>query len=127
MGGFYRWPEIAPLTALLHELEWSLEAAQAAVKWAVTLPYPNLEQDYEFVALHHPQEYAVINGEVWSSKGSHLSVSEYETRYIEEHVKHSNALHSRTEDGGHYLVGPLARLNLNHDQLMPLAQKALAG
>ncbi len=125
VGGFYRWPDVSPLKALLPELEWALEAAQAAVKWAITLPYPQLELDYDFVALHHPQEYAVINGEVWSSKGSHLSVSEYETRYLEEHVKHSNALHGRTTDGEHYLVGPLARLNLNHDQLMPLAQKAL--
>jgi sulfhydrogenase subunit alpha len=125
VGGFYRWPEPAPLIALLPELEWALEAAQAAVKWATTLPYPQLEQDYEFVALHHSQEYAVINGEVWSSKGSVLSVPEYETRYLEEHIKHSNALHSHTKEGGHYLVGPLARLNLNHAQLMPLAQKAL--
>jgi sulfhydrogenase subunit alpha len=125
VGGFYRWPDIAPLKALLPELEWALEAAQAAVKWAITLPYPQLELDYDFVALHHEQEYAVINGEVWSSKGSHLSVSEYETRYLEEHVKHSNALHGLTTDGEHYLVGPLARLNLNHEQLMPLARKAL--
>jgi sulfhydrogenase subunit alpha len=125
VGGFYRWPDPAMLTALLPELEWSLEAAQAAVKWAITLPYPQLELDYDFVSLHHPQEYAVINGEVWSSKGDHVSVSEYETRYLEEHVKHSNALHSHTKDGGNYLVGPLARLNLNHAQLMPLAQKAL--
>ena len=72
VGGFYRWPDAAPLKALLPELEWALEAAQAAVKWAVTLPYPELEIDYEFVALHHPEEYGVINGEVWSSKGSHL-------------------------------------------------------
>jgi coenzyme F420-reducing hydrogenase alpha subunit len=124
-GGFYRWPDPAPLKALLPELEWALEAAQEAVKWAIQLPYPELEMDYEFVALHHPQEYAVMNGEIWSSKGSHLPVSEYETRYLEEHVKHSNALHSRTKDGGHYLVGPLARLNLNHAQLLPLAQKSL--
>ncbi len=125
VGGFYRWPDPTPLKALLPELEWALEAAQEAVKWAIQLPYPELEMDYEFVALHHPQEYAVMNGEVWSSKGSHLPVSEYEGRYLEEHVKHSNALHSRTKDGAHYLVGPLARLNLNHDQLMPLAQKTL--
>ncbi len=125
VGGFYRWPEAAALKALLPELEWALAAAIEAVKWAVTLPYPDLQIDYEFVALHHPEEYGVIKGEVWSSKGSHLSVAEYETQYIEEHVKHSNALHSHTQAGGHYLVGPLARLNLNHAQLMPLAQKAL--
>ena len=126
VGGFYRWPEAAPLKALLPELEWGLEAAQATVKWAVTLPYPEMELDYEFVALHHPQEYAVMNGEVWSSKGSQLSVIEFETRYLEEHVRHSNALHGYTKDGGHYLVGPLARLALNHAQLLPAAQKALA-
>ena len=125
VGGFYRWPDAAPLKALLPELAWALEAAIAAVKWAVTLPYPHLELDYEFVALHHPQEYAIIHGEVWSSKGSQLSVSEYETRYLEQHIKHSNALHSHTQEGGHYLVGPLARLNLNHAQLLPAAQAAL--
>ncbi|MGA2489234.1 MAG: Ni/Fe hydrogenase subunit alpha [Anaerolineales bacterium] len=125
VGGFYRWPEAEPLKAILPELEWALEAAIAAVKWAVTLPYPQLELDYEFVALHHPNEYAVINGEVWSSKGSQLSVVEYETRYLEQHVKHSNALHSQTKEGGHYQVGPLARLNLNHAQLLSTAQMTL--
>ena len=125
VGGFYRWPEAAPLQALLPELEWGLAASFEAVRWAISLPYPDLQIDYEFVALHHPEEYGVIKGEVWSSRGSHLSVGEYETRYIEEHVKHSNALHSHTKEDGHYLVGPLARLNLNHEQLMPLAQQVM--
>jgi sulfhydrogenase subunit alpha len=125
VGGFYRWPDAAPLKALLPELEWALAASLATVQWAVSLPYPELELDYEFVALHHPVEYGVINGEVWSSKGSQLPVSEFETRYIEEHVRHSNALHGHTREGGNYLVGPLARLNLNHAQLLPQAQKAL--
>ncbi|KAF0107010.1 MAG: nickel-dependent hydrogenase large subunit [Anaerolineaceae bacterium] len=125
VGGWYRWPDAAPLKALLPELEWGLEAAKECVKWSLTLPYPDLEIAYEFVALHHPDEYGVIEGEVWSSKGRKLPVAEFETGYIEEHVKHSNALHSHTVDGGHYLTGPLARLNLNHAQLMPAAQKAL--
>jgi sulfhydrogenase subunit alpha len=125
VGGFYRWPDAAPLKALLSELEWSLEAAKEAAKWSVTLPYPELEIDYDFVAIHHPEEYGVIHGEIWSSKGSHVSVAEYETRYIEEHIRHSNALHSRTQSGEHYMVGPLARLNLNYGQLLPSAQQAL--
>ncbi len=95
------------------------------VKWAIMLPYPELEIDYEFVALHHPGEYGVIEGEVWSSKGRRLSIDGYETAYLEEHVKHSNALHSHTLDGGTYVVGPLARLALNYQQLLPAAQKAL--
>lgn len=125
VGGFYRWPDLADLNALLPDLEWGLDAAKKCAAWAATLPYPELEIDYEFVALHHPTEYAVIEGEIWSSKGRKLSISEYETVYIEEHVRHSNALHGRTVDGSTYLVGPLARLNLNHEQLLPEAQKAL--
>jgi coenzyme F420-reducing hydrogenase alpha subunit len=125
VGGWYRWPDAAPLQALLPELEWALEAARETARWSLTLPYPELEIDYEFVAIHHPQEYGLMHGEVWSSRGSKLPVQEYETRYIEEHVKHSNALHSHTKEGGHYIVGPLARLNLNHEQLMPEARKAL--
>jgi coenzyme F420-reducing hydrogenase alpha subunit len=125
VGGFYRWPDVAPLKALLPELEWGLEAAKETVRWSLTLPYPDLEIDYEFVAIHHPEEYGVMHGDAWSSKGSKTSVADYEMRYFEEHVQRSNALHGHTSYGGTYLVGPLARLNLNHAQLLPAAQKAL--
>ncbi len=125
VGGFYSWPEKETLKALLPELRWGLQASIDCVNWAVTLPYPELEVDYEFVALHHPTEYGVIDGDVWSSKGRKLSVADYETTYIEKHVERSNALHSQTVDGTTYLVGPLARLDLNHEQLLPAAQKAL--
>lgn len=125
VGGWYRLPETDRIKSLLPELEWALGIAKEMVKWALSLPYPKLEIDYEFVAIHHPDEYGLMKGDVWSSKGSRHSVNKYETHYIEEHVKHSNALHSRTKDGNHYLVGPLARLNLNHEQLMPEAQKVL--
>ncbi len=126
VGGFYRWPDVEPIKALLPDLEWGLEAAQETVRWSVTLPYPDLELDYEFVALHRPDEYAVYDGDVWSSKRKPVPVDEFDKVYLEEHVRHSNALHSRTIDGNPYLVGPLARLNLNHEQLSPLAQKALS-
>jgi len=125
VGGFYSWPDAKSLKDLLPDFEWGLNAALDTVKLALTLPYPDLEIDYEFVALHHPDEYGVIEGEVWSSNGRKLSIAEYENGYIEEHVKHSNALHSHTVDHNTYLVGPLARLNLNHEQLMPNAKKAL--
>lgn len=125
VGGFYSWPEAKALKALLPDLAWGLNAALDTVKLGLTLPFPELEIDYEFVALHHPDEYGVIEGEILSSNGRKLSIAEYENGYIEEHVKHSNALHSHTVDSNTYMVGPLARLNLNHEQLMPVAKKAL--
>ena len=127
VGGFYRWPDAASLTALLPELEWGLEAAKETVKWSMTLPFPDLEIDYEFVAIHNQDEYGVMRGDVLSSKGYKTSAADYEMRYFEEHVQRSNALHGHTALGGTYIVGPLARLNLNHDQLLPEAQSALNG
>jgi len=125
VGGFYSWPDTKAIKDLLPDLEWGLQAALDTVKLALTFEYPFLEIDYEFVALHHPDEYGVIEGDILSSKGRKLSIAEYETGYIEEHVRHSNALHSHTVDNNTHMVGPLARLNLNHEQLLPNAKKAL--
>ncbi len=125
VGGFYSWPDRAALTALLPELEWGLETSLKSIQWAATLPYPELESDYECVALHDPEEYGVLKGEILSSKRGGIPVREFETAYLEDQVKHSNALHSHTTEKTTYLVGPLARLNLNHGQLTDTAKKAL--
>jgi len=45
---------------------------------------------------------------------------------VEQHVKHSNALHSRLRERGAYLVGPLARFNLNFDKLPEAARQVAA-
>jgi len=94
------------------------------VTWAGTLPYPQLTLDYEFVALHRDDEYAILDGNILSSRSGQTSEQEFESNYLEQHVRHSNALHSRTAGGQTYLVGPLARLNLNSDQLGAKAKKA---
>lgn len=124
VGGFYSWPKREALRALLPELEWALEFSQETVRWASGLPYPKLEEDYHLVALHHPDEYGILEGEVLSSSLGAIPETEFDRVYLENHVKHSNALHGLTEDGETYLVGPLARLNLNYNQLLPSARQA---
>ncbi|HVB67064.1 MAG TPA: Ni/Fe hydrogenase subunit alpha, partial [Acetobacteraceae bacterium] len=46
-----------------------------------------------------------------------IAAAEYEATFVERHVAHSTALQSELRAGGNYLVGPLARFNLNHDRL----------
>lgn len=125
VGGFYKWPAADAIKALLPDLEWGLEAAIETARWSVTLPFPSLDVDYEFVAIHLPDEYAIIEGDVLSSKRGLMPVEEFDKVYLEHHVAHANALHSLTEDGQPYLVGPLSRLNLNHEQLGPAAQAVM--
>jgi coenzyme F420-reducing hydrogenase alpha subunit len=94
------------------------------VRLVATFPFPRFEQDYEFVALQHPDEYPLNEGRIVSNKGLDIAVREYEDHFAEEHVAHSNALQSALKARGAYLAGPLARYNLNFDRLSPLAQEA---
>jgi coenzyme F420-reducing hydrogenase alpha subunit len=64
-------------------------------------------------------------GRIVSSKGLDISMEEFEDYFVEEHVAHSNALHAHRVGGGSYQVGPLARVNLNLENLSPLAQQAM--
>jgi sulfhydrogenase subunit alpha len=124
VGGFYRAPRRVDLDALQPDLEWGLRAAVETTRWAAELHYPAFEPDYEFVSLSHPHEYPLNEGRIISSKGLDIAFEEYEQHFVEQHVAHSNALHSVRADSGHsYLVGPLARVNLNFDRLSPTARR----
>jgi len=126
VGGFYKLPTKTQLQELVSDLEWALQASIETVQWTTGLEFPNFEQDYEFVALRHPEEYPLCEGRLISNRGLDIDAAEYEDHFTEVHVKHSNALHSVVRGRGSYLVGPLARFNLNFDKLPHLAQQAAA-
>ncbi len=124
VGGFYRAPKQADMLKLLPDFEWGLEAAIDTTRWVATLKFPDFTRPYDMVALQHPDEYAMNEGHVVSTNGDSVSVEDYETNYEEFHVEHSTALHSGRVDGhASYHVGPLARVNLNLDQLTPKARR----
>lgn len=123
VGGFYKVPAKKQLQSLLSNLEWAQEFAVETIKFTGTLPFPDFEQEYEFVALRHPDEYPFNEGRLVSNKGLDIPVREYENHFIEEHVEHSNALHSVMKNRGSYFVGPLARYSLNFDKLTPLCKE----
>jgi|UniRef100_A0A7C3SHE9 coenzyme F420-reducing hydrogenase alpha subunit len=124
VGGFYRVPAKEELLPLAEELKWARDAALETVRWTAGLSFPDFERDYEFVALRHPQEYPMNEGRLASDRGLDLAAAEYEENFVEEQVPHSTALHSRLKARGPYLVGPLARFNLNFPRLTPLARDA---
>lgn len=124
VGGFYKTPSRHQLRELMGDLEWALETSLETVRWASSLPFPDFGQDYEFVALRHPDEYPLNEGRLVSNHGLDIDAAEYEACFAELQVKHSNALHSVVRGRGSYLVGPLARFNLNFDRLPEVARKA---
>jgi sulfhydrogenase subunit alpha len=124
VGGFYKVPSKPELAPLAERLEWARDTALETVRWVATFPFPDFEQDYEFVALRHPDEYPFNEGRVVSNKGLDIDVHDYDANFVEEHVQWSNALHSTIKGRGAYFCGPMARFNLNFEKLRPVAKQA---
>jgi coenzyme F420-reducing hydrogenase alpha subunit len=124
VGGLYRAPTKSELRALIPELEWAIDAALATVTWVDGFPFPEFEREYEFVALTHPDRYAIESGRIASTDGLDIEVAEWPDHFEETHVERSNALHSRRIGGGSYHVGPMARFAINAEKLTPAALEA---
>jgi sulfhydrogenase subunit alpha len=125
VGGFYRAPTRAELAEVAEDLRAQRAFAEEACGFVARLDFPDFEQDYEFVALRHPDEVAMNEGRIVSNRGLDVPASRFLDRIEEVQVPHSHALHARIIGRGTYLVGPMARLNINWD-LYPASIRALA-
>ncbi len=125
VGGFYRFPERAELVELRAVLEQAREDAAATVRLVSGFEFPEFEQPHEYVALQTENgDYPLERGHLVSTAGRRFSAEAFDSHVVEHQVAWSNALHANLVDGGHYVVGPLARYTLNADRLSPVARAA---
>lgn len=122
IGGFHRAPSME-VHALRERLRAALPEAEALVHWTASLDLPESEQEFTSVALRHPEEYPMNRGQLVSDAGLDIPINLFEAHFTEQQVAHSTALHC-LHNGRPYLVGPLARLNLNRD-LLPTPVRAV--
>ncbi len=115
-GGFWRAPAPADVSALRAKLHDAVPMAEALVHWTAQLALPHVKQQFVSVALRHPDEYPINEGRIVASDGLDIGIEDYERHFTEWHAPHSTALYSHYRGAG-YMVGPLARLNLNLDRL----------
>ena len=136
IGGFYHAPTQEEMHDLLAACRAALPEAEALVQWVATLNLPDDDQDFISVALRHADEYAFNEGHLVSSDGLDIRIDRYQDFFREFHAPHSTALHAHyypqgdardpEAEGIPYLVGPLARVNLNLGQLPQAVQDNLA-
>jgi sulfhydrogenase subunit alpha len=124
VGGFYRLPTLEELRSIRPALEQARDDAVATVALVGGLEFPDMVQPQEYVALRSPHGYPLESGSVVTSTGRAFAVADFGANVVEEHVARSNALHAHLDGTTPYVVGPLARYALNHDQLGPLAKEA---
>jgi len=115
VGGFHHAPAVEDVRALCAKLRAALPEAAELVRWTAGLNLPDEVQRFTSVALRHPAEYPMNEGRIVSDGGLDIGIAEFEDRFKEHQVPHSTALHCLLDDKT-YLVGPLARVNLNRDR-----------
>ncbi len=124
VGGFYRAPRKSELLELKEDFLWGLDAAIEVTKWVAGFEFPDFVGSYEMVALQHSHDYPMNEGRLVSTAGLSTAVNEFEQHFDERHVRHSTALQAvRLPAETTYFVGPLARVNLNRNQLSPSARQ----
>ena len=124
VGGFTHAPSAAAAALLRDKLHAALPDAEALVLWIASLDMPTVDQQFTSVALRHPGEYPFNEGRLVSDAGLDIDISEFDAHFAEHQEPHSTALHCALH-GKPYMVGPLARLNLNYDRLPPAVRAPL--
>ena len=126
VGGFYHAPDITAVEPVIARLRSAKQDADELVRWTASLPLPEEEQEFVCVALRHPTEYPMNEGRIVSSSGLDIDCQEYLQYFQEQQISHSTALHALL-DNRPYLVGPLARINLNTNHLPEELTHLLSG
>ncbi|MDP3428178.1 MAG: nickel-dependent hydrogenase large subunit, partial [Humidesulfovibrio sp.] len=124
-GGFTMVPSTEDLVTLRGMLVDTLPNLDFAVDFFAGLmdKFPKFERETEYVALVSPSEYAMYWGEIGSSKDERRPVRQYRNVTREYVVPTSTAKWTKNLDES-YMVGALARFNLNAEHLTPGAAAA---
>jgi coenzyme F420-reducing hydrogenase alpha subunit len=125
VGGFTKLPKEKDIDAMLEILYALKPDMDATVELAATLQFPEFTRETEFVALvNDTDEYPMLSGDLGSTDGLRMDKKDYKDITNEFIVPHSSAKHTKASRDS-YMVGALARVNLNYDKLHPQA-KAVA-
>ena len=123
VGGFTKWPTLKELEDLRVKVEEGIRNVEALSSFiqSLTDSIPDFQRETEYIGLTHPDEYAFYEGRIASTDGGTWPVEQYKDICNEYMVPQSTAKFTR-HDRESYMVGALARLNLNYDQVTPKAK-----
>jgi coenzyme F420-reducing hydrogenase alpha subunit len=122
VGGFTFVQTESELVKMRERLAASYDDLRATVRLLGRVDLPAFQRETEYVSLKHPVQYAFYDGTLYSSEGNTVEAENYRSTIEEYVVPLSTAKHARWQ-GPQYMVGALARVNNNYDQLSPRAKQ----
>lgn len=125
VGGFKVMPDRQELHLLSSQYSTVLKHALNLVSMSLKIKLPKFRRKTTFIALTADKEYAYYGGDIkiLAEDGQTRIISAKNfTKNIKEIEEPYRAAKSAELDGEPFMVGALARINLNHKNLHPLAQ-----
>jgi len=124
VGGFAKWPTVEQISILRQRLIDSIPDLEAVASLIKDLAgkIPRFARETEFIGLTNSGEYALYDGNIASTDGGTWLVDQYKKVTNEYMVPQSTAKFTKNNRDS-YMVGALARLNLNYDKLSPKAKE----
>ncbi|HBN09115.1 MAG TPA: Ni/Fe hydrogenase subunit alpha [Cyanobacteria bacterium UBA8530] len=122
-GGFTKLPTRADLEKIRELLIAARPDLEETISLFQTLEFPSFERETEYIGLTQPGEYPFYEGTITSSLGKTYRNDQYLEMTNEYVVPQSTAKRAKANQES-YMVGALARFNLNHSFLHPNALQA---
>lgn len=123
-GGFSKMPAMDELINLRKRLADSIQSIESIadlIKQNVHR-FPEFTRETEFIALTSPDEYALYDGKIGSTDAQSTDVNDY-LSYTNEYILPTSTAKWTKHVRDSYMVGALARLNINYDHLSPKAKE----
>lgn len=125
VGGFLSIPENAVLKELISDLKAALPMAMETVELFASFKYPTLKRETEYLATQKDGKLTYIDGDVIVSNQKFITPLENYGYAFKEEIRTGSNTKYGTRNGHGFMVGALARLSLDHENLNPKALYAL--
>jgi sulfhydrogenase subunit alpha len=118
-------PTAAQLEDIIAQLKDAKEELRTAIKLLKALKLPHFERETEYISLYKKGEYALLEGNIFSSDTGETSYKNYRQLTNEYLVDHSTAKRAKHQRDS-FMVGALARYNNSHQWLSDSAKEVAA-
>jgi sulfhydrogenase subunit alpha len=118
-------PTVEQLESIIAQLKDAKNELKSAIKVLKSLKLPQFERATEYISLYKPGEYAMLEGNIFSSDTGETSYKNYRqltNEYLVDHSTAKRAKHSRNS----FFVGSLARFNNSYQWLSDSAKEVAA-
>lgn len=115
-------PAKEQLEDIILKLKDAKEELKSAIKILKTLKLPKFERETEYISLYKKGEYALLEGNIYSSdtgESSYKNYLDFTNEYLIDHSTAKRAKHKRDS----LMVGALSRFNNNHQWLSDSAKE----